>query len=1183
MDSPPKRMTRARAAAKASAVTTNTTRIVTAAAKARSLATATANTKSTSAKRKTRADEKDDDGNELADINTRRAVRARSGNHNEPEGSGTASVDAASTRNSRTRTTSKTTIDVSNDDRSAAVARIRGRARKLSAQEPTPATQGAGGKTSRARSGTGIVPKTASDRSKTIARRTVKFQESGKENMSLASKAKETPTTNVLRGLRARPTRRGTASVPVESSQPAPQALEKGQKKPLSPKKVTQMPISRERDVSEDELVVGDGMKVGKKSPMRMPTSEALNNKEAKDNSFNNEDDKSRDATKLEAGPAPVAFGSPPRRPTSSPSKETLKSPAKRIGGLHLPGSILQSRTIPTVEKDIQTSPNRSSALLKSPAKRPCSPTKGLKFTTMSFGGMVHNETSANGCLLLQSPAKQAMPGAVPLTRHHARDDALLTGPPQMQLSEAAAPPVALPVRPSDLLPAEEVDDSAHNLMADELFNGPIEHLPFPGRMSAVLPRQTDSSLTSLNEQTAENNAEDIVPVLTGEAIISETEENEASINGEGEEYSTRQDGRDLQPVGVAQESENENLTNMENMNTEMVDTGEASAYHVEADAAVAQSQHGLNFQLRDDALDPCCNSRSDIESEDDLSPFKTISVARDSRDRRASNRRDSLYATRRNSRRYTTDLTPLAKQSGAWSATSPVENDAADPIIVKDSNSTFFMGSTPNTATISKPDPSLIESTFFEDEIVVHTEFSSSKEQSMVQPREDESDDVILMEDIAMHDEDVALAEEANNMSLMSQQHSYEVADTLTLEENPSEASQEYGDENETPMDPVLSREEKHQTITPTRPLQQKAFFTTTKVPLKPADDSESSPLKKRSFSACRASSKNAGCLPRSATVISYSPTKEKRRASILPEEDFFLTPTKGDQWSSAATPGRTPRRHVDPSLLRGAVVLVDVHTTEGADASGIFIELLTHMGAKCVKTWHWNPGSSGNGNSSSSKIGITHVVFKDGGKRTMEKVREAGRVVHCVGVSWVLDCERDEAPYNLDTSIIPRGGARRRKSMEPKAIANLNGTIVASTNKTSGPPSTPKNRRESTLWMRTPPEQSDEDDEKDLEWSCALLTPVPKTPAPEALAKYASELPETPSSQEDTDLMSPTKHILLTRTCPLKEGRYHDLGHGILGRDKDEQVMMRLMAARRKSLQFAPKIGSPLARTWD
>jgi hypothetical protein len=85
--------------------------------------------------------------------------------------------------------------------------------------------------------------------------------------------------------------------------------------------------------------------------------------------------------------------------------------------------------------------------------------------------------------------------------------------------------------------------------------------------------------------------------------------------------------------------------------------------------------------------------------------------------------------------------------------------------------------------------------------------------------------------------------------------------------------------------------------------------------------------------------------------------------------------------------------------------VVFVDVHTTEGADASGIFVELLNQMGAKCVKTWHWNPSGSLNSDSSSSKVGITHVVFKDGGKRTMEKVRETGGIVHCVGVSWVLE----------------------------------------------------------------------------------------------------------------------------------------------------------------------------------
>jgi hypothetical protein len=84
----------------------------------------------------------------------------------------------------------------------------------------------------------------------------------------------------------------------------------------------------------------------------------------------------------------------------------------------------------------------------------------------------------------------------------------------------------------------------------------------------------------------------------------------------------------------------------------------------------------------------------------------------------------------------------------------------------------------------------------------------------------------------------------------------------------------------------------------------------------------------------------------------------------------------------------------------LKGAVVFVDVHTTEGADASILFTELLTQMGARCVKRWDWNgKGEEG------TKIGITHIVFKDGGKRTLEKARETGGVVSCVGVGWVLE----------------------------------------------------------------------------------------------------------------------------------------------------------------------------------
>jgi hypothetical protein len=54
------------------------------------------------------------------------------------------------------------------------------------------------------------------------------------------------------------------------------------------------------------------------------------------------------------------------------------------------------------------------------------------------------------------------------------------------------------------------------------------------------------------------------------------------------------------------------------------------------------------------------------------------------------------------------------------------------------------------------------------------------------------------------------------------------------------------------------------------------------------------------------------------------------------------------------------------------------------------------------------------------------------------------------------------------------------------------------------------------------------------------------------------------------------------LLRTCPPKRTTFVELGDGILSKEKDERVLMRLMAARRKSLQFAPKVGSPLARTW-
>ena len=182
----------------------------------------------------------------------------------------------------------------------------------------------------------------------------------------------------------------------------------------------------------------------------------------------------------------------------------------------------------------------------------------------------------------------------------------------------------------------------------------------------------------------------------------------------------------------------------------------------------------------------------------------------------------------------------------------------------------------------------------------------------------------------------------------------------------------------------------------------------------------------------------------------------------------------------------------------------------------------------------------------------------------------------------------------------------------MEPKALANLAGQVIVKTpsaKSTSSArecqslPATPlqpstSRRRDSSLWMRTPPEQlaqhlSPEDNNETSNWeedNNSFLTPVPKTPAPEQVARYAAAvaLEATPTmdmtDSEYGDSEEDRRMEMMTRTCPPKSSSvYHELGEGVLKREKDEGVLMRLMAARRKSLQFAPKIGSPLARAWQ
>ncbi|KAF8541625.1 hypothetical protein BDD12DRAFT_828567 [Trichophaea hybrida] len=109
---------------------------------------------------------------------------------------------------------------------------------------------------------------------------------------------------------------------------------------------------------------------------------------------------------------------------------------------------------------------------------------------------------------------------------------------------------------------------------------------------------------------------------------------------------------------------------------------------------------------------------------------------------------------------------------------------------------------------------------------------------------------------------------------------------------------------------------------------------------------------------------------------------------------------------------------------VLAGAVVFVDAYTNDGGNCAETFEKMLKGMGSKVLKQWNWNPDSASPG-----KVGITHVVFKDGSPRTLQKVKATKGLVSCVTLAWVMECAQkdewlDESAYAIDLNDVPRGG---------------------------------------------------------------------------------------------------------------------------------------------------------------
>ncbi|KAL8849699.1 MAG: hypothetical protein Q9221_005309 [Calogaya cf. arnoldii] len=1053
-------------------------------------------------------------------------------------------------------------------------ATVEGTAENVKTAPPAKATRG--------RTATNAPAKPVTGRTRAAAaapQKRVKFDEHAaqdKENQPIVADGQKKPEPKAT-GLRAKPIRKPAVVKGGARTTRAGKEEDKAEKDtlkssvlPLSPKKVTQ--VAKTPSVGSEDELSGDKTPVRPmtKSPSKIPMSV---NRDA-DTTVSR-----MEFAPMDAPQSPTKNSSPgrlttsPRKPPPSPFKDAMKdSPRKVDLGCRIAPPKFDAPSSPT-KSPLKESPKRvnlndsstkptlqwsktplKSSLMKSPARRPGSAMK----------------TSS---LFSSTKASAAVPTVDATTVFEQVNTSKL---PSLSTNCVASSPLRAVKCPGQQF---RVHDSSKEQKATAHAINPAQ-IPFEEPETSKVDEQPELEFTEILPEATESPRSTAKETLLTESSEAEADpENEPSsiVLGEHSAHAVEQDGTD---INLDIQNDLHQLNGIHN-------ASKTNSTPMGPPTYAARPAFVLTLPMLSSRVD-------DSESEDELaspekrslSPLKNFGISSkdfgtpsvvSAGDANRSSAR--AHRTSRGTKRDSIAMTPLAMQMSSWLAASPEKKADAQAGYKRG----IFPHIRPVFPALNQSSPAALvvgspaKQSFFEDEMVIRDADGAASD--LGEGSTDELQD-------CRHDE-------FSDMQVDVQVDVQAGVDSTT--------SEVYGDENAVPEDQIFmerSTQDHALTCTPARVFRDnpREIHTVSKVPLRPAaDDTPLMVSRKRSKSLTAPLSEI--CMPEIISIgrdSILSPILQDTSLgmSMLPgdldEPDTPETPTAGPRPASS-TPGRSIRKAGYSNVLKGAIVHVDVHTSEGADASGIFVDLLTQMGARCVKQWHWNPQASGASpqsdasaevGTSGSKVGITHVVYKDGGKRTLEKVGEAKGAVFCVGVGWVLDCERedkwlDENDYAVDTSIVPRGGSRRRKSMEPRALANLNGSLVPAETPSKAPAAEIPPTKE-FMTFDTPVSRRE---------TFEILKQIPMTP----VADVETTTDGTADGNDFDSPLSPTTPYYLSKgaelvqqTCPPKQSQ--ELFFPLSGRIEDQPdaaVRQRLLMARRKSLQWASKVQSPLGRT--